>query len=66
MRSNHGPGPDRGDRVDNWCDEFEDGWLAGERPVIEDVLRQAPADLMPDLLMELVRVDVDYRRRAGW
>ncbi len=47
-------------RIDAVCDQFEEEWRAGRRPRVA-----AFADGDPDLALELVRLDVEYRRQAG-
>ena len=52
-------------RLDPLCDRFEDDWLAGRRPRLEDFLdRVLPAD-RPALLAELLGLELDYRLRRG-
>jgi hypothetical protein len=52
-------------RLDPICDRFEDDWLAGRRPHLEEFLDQAnPAD-RPALLAELLGLELDYRLRRG-
>jgi hypothetical protein len=51
--------------VDRACDGFEEEWLAGGRPQVEDHLARAPEAERPVVLPELVLLDVYYRRRAG-
>jgi tRNA A-37 threonylcarbamoyl transferase component Bud32/formylglycine-generating enzyme required for sulfatase activity len=50
--------------VDGVCDEFENLWLAGDRPRIKDYLQETS---LPGstLFVELVQIDLDYRRRRG-
>ena len=50
------------ERIDQICLAFEDAWLAGQRPVIEQHLRQATGTQEAALLGQLVQLDVDYRR----
>jgi serine/threonine-protein kinase len=52
-------------RLDQLCDRFEAAWKAGQRPRIEDYLGAAPEPGYTELLRELIRLDVYYRRRAG-
>jgi serine/threonine-protein kinase len=51
--------------IDQICDNFEDRLLAGERPRVEDYLDQRPEPAWKELLYQLVRLDIDYRRRGG-
>jgi hypothetical protein len=52
-------------RVDAACLRFEAAWTAGERPRIEDFLETSPASERPALLRELLRLELEYRHRAG-
>jgi serine/threonine-protein kinase len=52
-------------RVDAVCRCFEDAWLAGTRPRVEEFLNELPADERPVLLRELLGVEVAYRRQQG-
>jgi eukaryotic-like serine/threonine-protein kinase len=47
------------------CTRFEDEWLAGRRPLLEDLLGQTPEPLRPALLRDLLRLDLHYRRKGG-
>src|SRR5262249_39020966 len=47
------------------CRRFEAAWKAGQRPRIEDHLREAPEPERRALLPELIEVEVEYRQRAG-
>jgi hypothetical protein len=51
--------------VDQVCRQFEAAWQDGPRPRLEDYLAQASELERPDLLRELVALDMDYRTRAG-
>jgi serine/threonine-protein kinase len=44
---------------------FEAAWRAGQRPRIEDYLGPEPDPVRPAVLLELIALDIDYRRRAG-
>src|SRR5262249_22548716 len=52
-------------QIDRVCDHFEEDWLAGRRPRVEDYLGQAPDEARPALVRELLRVELEQRRRAG-
>jgi hypothetical protein len=55
-----------GSQLDRLCDEFEAAWQQGATPPqIEDFLRRAPAELRDRLLLELLFLDVSYRRARG-
>lgn len=49
--------------VDRVCDEFERAWQSGQ-PALEDYLSKAPVECRPFLLLELLAVDLAYRRRG--
>jgi serine/threonine protein kinase len=51
-------------RLERILERFEDAWVRGERPAIEDYLREAAEDRSA-LLVELVHADLEYRLRAG-
>ena len=50
-------------KADRICDEFERAWKKG-RPSLEAFLTNAAVDCRPHLLLELLGVDLPYRRRA--
>jgi hypothetical protein len=50
--------------IDRICDRFEDAWQAGHRPDISEFADGRGPDRLA-LLRELLRLDVEYRRRAG-
>ena len=52
-------------RVDALCRRFEDAWIAGDQPSLEDYLAQAQGPEKQVLFRELLRLEVDYRLRAG-
>ena len=47
------------------CREFQDRQDSGQTPAIEEYLSRVGADEQPSLLVELVVLDLDARRRAG-
>ena len=49
-------------RIDRICLEFEDRWQAKESPRIENYLGQVQDSERPQLLLELLRLEVEYRR----
>jgi len=53
------------ERIDRVCMRFEDAWLGGERPSLEDALRGASDCPDGPLFLALLAVDLVYRRRAG-
>jgi tetratricopeptide (TPR) repeat protein/tRNA A-37 threonylcarbamoyl transferase component Bud32 len=52
-------------RTDRLCDQFEAAWKAGPRPRIDAFLAGVPPAQWPDLLRELLILDLDYRRQLG-
>lgn len=52
-------------RVDRACTAFEGAWKAGGRPRVEDYLGDSPPAQRAAQLRELLRLDVEYRGRAG-
>jgi formylglycine-generating enzyme required for sulfatase activity/serine/threonine protein kinase len=50
-------------QVDQVCNRFESAWKAGHRPRIEDVLADVPAAEQPDLLRELLAIELQFRRQ---
>jgi S1-C subfamily serine protease len=53
------------EHLDRACDAFEAAWKAGRRPAIEEHLREAPEGAREALLVELLRIELAYRRRDG-
>jgi serine/threonine protein kinase len=52
-------------RVDQACLDFEDEWLAGQRPAVEDYLADLTAAEQAALLPELLLLEWNYRHEAG-
>jgi formylglycine-generating enzyme required for sulfatase activity len=52
-------------RIDRVCTRFEDAWLAGHRPRIEEYLSELPEGERRQLLHELLPLELAYRRRQG-
>ncbi|MGO9110215.1 MAG: protein kinase domain-containing protein [Thermoguttaceae bacterium] len=52
-------------RANRICDQFEAAWKAGTRPKIDEFLTGIPQAEWPDLLRELLILDLHYRRQAG-
>ncbi len=50
--------------VESVIEQFEDAWIAGERPRIEDFLLTQEGDSVR-LLLELVHTDLEYRLKRG-
>ncbi len=61
MSLNH-PSPDR-QALEFVMERFEDAWLNGSRPSIEEYLKDAQGGI--DLLVELALTDLEYRIKAG-
>src|SRR6266481_318960 len=51
--------------VDAACQRFEAAWKKGARPRIEDRMAEAPPELRPVLLRELLALELVYRRNRG-
>ena len=51
--------------IDQICERFEESWKGGEPPCLADYLAAAPAVGRAALFKELVRLDVEGRRRRG-
>src|SRR5438477_2376 len=51
--------------VDHICDRFEEGWLAGSPPAVDQLVRAAPEPVRARLFRELLAVEREYRARAG-
>jgi serine/threonine-protein kinase len=52
-------------RLDPVCDRFESGWLARERPRLEDFLPLVDEADRPALLRELLELELEFRGRRG-
>jgi serine/threonine protein kinase/Tfp pilus assembly protein PilF len=53
------------ERVDELCLRFENDWLSGRRPRVEDYLSGMPEETAQQFLTELLLLEWDYRGRAG-
>ena len=51
--------------VDAFCDRFENAWLAGHPERIESCLANCDSSLQEHLLGELLRIELELRRKAG-
>jgi hypothetical protein len=51
--------------IDGICDRFDARWRAGARPQLEDFWTLTGEPARTELLRELLRVEVEYRQRAG-
>ena len=54
---------DRAKRLDALCDEFESQCSAGDRPSIESFLLRVDGPEKQPLLIELIAIEMHYRRR---
>lgn len=53
------------ERLDQLADEFEQAWLADQRPSVDLFLQRVEVKERAALLPELVRLDFEYHLRAG-
>jgi serine/threonine protein kinase len=51
--------------VDQVCDAFEQAWMSGARPALEDRLGSVAEASRPLLLEELIRIELEWRWRRG-
>jgi len=47
------------------CDEFDNAWAEGNRPDITDYLKNQSEEIRGRLANELLRIDIEYRRKAS-
>lgn len=52
-------------RIDDLCDAFEQKWKAGHRPEIEEHAEELSEPARADLVLELLLIELQYRRLAG-
>lgn len=52
-------------RTDQWCDEFEEAWIAGSRPRLEEFLNRVAESERRALLAELLPLELFQRRKLG-
>jgi len=52
-------------RLDEACDRFETAWLSDKRPRLEDFLGEAAPAEHAAFLGELLKLELEYRRRRG-
>lgn len=57
--------PERHRTMDQPCDDFEQAWHHGRRPIIEDYLDSVAADVRPLLCEELICLELELRCRRG-
>jgi len=53
------------ERIDKVCLAFEDAWLRGERPRVEQYCGDTPEPERPVLLRQLLLLELDYKFRSG-
>ena len=51
--------------IDSVCDAFEKAWHAGQPTQIEQLLNTVELPARDGLLLELIKVEIDLRRKAG-
>lgn len=52
-------------KVDSICNDFEQNWNPSIRPDFQVFLQQVESDQRPNLLRELLKVDIELRIKAG-
>jgi serine/threonine protein kinase len=58
--------PELARALEQVCDRFEGAWQSGVEPRLEDYLASGtPQALRPELLRELILLDIDYRQARG-
>src|ERR1700722_11426702 len=55
----------RARQVDEICNQFEAAWKRGPAPRVEDFLVEPIVTTAPELLCELILLDIHYRQRGG-
>jgi serine/threonine-protein kinase len=50
--------------IDELCDQFEEGWLAGTPVPLEAVVSTVPEPVRPELFRELISVEIEYRSKV--
>jgi len=51
--------------IDRIADQFESEWRNGSRPSVAKYLEETPAEMRSTAIGELIRLDVEYRRKRG-
>jgi WD40 repeat protein/tRNA A-37 threonylcarbamoyl transferase component Bud32 len=59
------PVAQRARQLDRWCDRFEVAWKTGQRPSLERYLAKVHSAAQPELLRELLILELEYRRQRG-
>jgi len=57
--------PRQAGRLDLVCDRFEEAWLGGGSPRLEDFLLEVTEADRPALVRELLALELEYRGRRG-
>src|SRR5262249_43487443 len=65
MSANIANGDSFYDDINLACERFEAEWRSGERPQIELYLAEAPEGARRELISELLKLDIYYRRDRG-
>jgi WD40 repeat protein/serine/threonine protein kinase/tetratricopeptide (TPR) repeat protein len=52
-------------RIDKVCNKFEAQWKAGAQPRIETCIDEFPKSERPALLLELIALEIEFRRKRG-
>lgn len=63
MTSSHGGGSSIPSEHESLIARFEQQWLSGEKPSIEDYLPQDPS--RQAVLVELITAEIEFRFKAG-
>ena len=51
--------------IDQYCEKFEEQWRQDSSACISSALKECPVDLQPPLMVELLKLDIDYRNKSG-
>lgn len=54
-----------GRRIDRLCDQFENSWMAGERPPLDGILAEFDDSLREKAFAELLALELHYRVKEG-
>jgi serine/threonine protein kinase/WD40 repeat protein len=65
MSANVASGDSFGDEIELLCVRFEAELRSGGKPQIEAYVEQAPEGARPELIRELLKLDIHYRRERG-
>jgi hypothetical protein len=65
MSASNSNGDSFGGEIDAFCDRFEAEWKAGGRPEIKKYVAEAPAPARLELVRELLKLEINYRRKRG-